>query len=113
MERPGRTRPISYRISAALDDARAYLKAPPPYGRIHTYPATSDRPDLVRAEGPGWSLIGELGDDPVAFILLDTAPEIPHPARAARTTALLHALSDMAHAQNQAAEGLSRMEASS
>ncbi|HUR09507.1 MAG TPA: hypothetical protein VM347_43705 [Nonomuraea sp.] len=61
-------------MSTALDAARAYYREPPPYGRVSVYPATVERPDLVRAEGEGWSLIGELSSEPVAFVLLDTIP---------------------------------------
>ncbi|MGW2214057.1 hypothetical protein ACWCSD_03635 [Nonomuraea sp. NPDC001684] len=89
-------------MSAALDAARAYLQEPPPYGRIRLYLDSEQRPEVVRAEGQDWSLIGGLGCDPAAFVLLDAVPEALHPARGARTTALLHALADLARAQDEA-----------
>ncbi len=84
-------------MDAALDAARTYLDDPPPFGRVRAYPATDAAPELVRADGNDWSLIGALGDDPAAFALLDSAPETLHPARGPQTTILLRGLALLAH----------------
>jgi hypothetical protein len=53
-------------VRDALATAEAYVRTPPPPGRVRTAYGT------VRAEGPGWSLVGRADD--VAFVLLDDAP---------------------------------------
>jgi hypothetical protein len=62
-------------VHAALEAARAYLRQPPPAGRIRVYPAGGDAA-IVRADGDGWSLVGRTGS--VSFMLLDTDPNILH-----------------------------------
>jgi hypothetical protein len=53
-------------IRYALESAEAYVRNPPPPGRVRTaYGA-------VRADGPGWSLVARTDD--MAFVLLDDAP---------------------------------------
>lgn len=56
---------------AALEAARAYLREPPPPGRIRVYPAGAGAP-AVRVDGDGWSLVGRAGQ--ISFVLLDTVP---------------------------------------
>ncbi|WP_232792562.1 hypothetical protein [Actinacidiphila yeochonensis] len=53
-------------VRAVLAAAEEYVRTPPPPGRVRTAYGT------VRADGPGWSLVGRADD--VAFVLLDDAP---------------------------------------
>ncbi|MDQ0792310.1 hypothetical protein [Streptomyces sp. B1I3] len=58
-------------VRRALDEARAYVAAPPPPGRIRSAFAPGGARTL-RADGPGWSLVARTDD--IAFVLLDEEP---------------------------------------
>ncbi|PRX48087.1 hypothetical protein B0I32_14143 [Nonomuraea fuscirosea] len=104
-------------IVIGLDGRCRNWPACPPPSTPHTPTRTSHRstaasaptrppptgPTSPRAEGSGWSLIGALSADPMAFMLLDTAPETLHPARGTHTTTLLHSLANIARAQHDSA----------
>lgn len=78
-------------IRRVLAAAEAYVRDPPPPGRVRTaYGA-------VRADGPGWSLVGRTDD--VAFVLLDEAPgEVLPVGRGPSLPPLLEALAELAAA---------------
>jgi hypothetical protein len=80
-------------VDAALDAARAYLRQPPPVGRIRVYPAGGDA-EIVRADGDGWSLVGRTGS--VSFMLLDTDPNTLHAIRWRASPSLLAGLLGLA-----------------
>ncbi|MCB5178408.1 hypothetical protein [Streptomyces antimicrobicus] len=65
-------------LHRALAEARAYAQEPPPPGRVRSSFAGEDS-RLLRADGPGWSLVARTDD--LAFVLLDEAPStvIPVP----------------------------------
>ncbi|RSS81654.1 hypothetical protein [Streptomyces sp. WAC06614] len=65
-------------LERALAEARAYAEEPPPPGRVRSSFA-GDESRLLRADGPGWSLVARTDD--IAFVLLDEAPStvIPVP----------------------------------
>ncbi|MFF4172233.1 hypothetical protein [Streptomyces sp. NPDC001744] len=82
-------------VRKALDELRGYLEEPPPVGRVRTVSGTTGDGRLLRADGPGWSLVAGVGD--MAFVLLDEAPRTVLPvARGPRLPALLEALDAMA-----------------
>ncbi|MFE1270887.1 hypothetical protein [Streptomyces sp. NPDC058757] len=58
-------------VGRALAELRGYLEEPPPVGRVRSGFADGDARTL-RADGPGWSLVGRPGD--MAFVLLDELP---------------------------------------
>ncbi|MFJ5518316.1 hypothetical protein ACIQB4_14785 [Streptomyces griseoluteus] len=58
-------------VRQILAEARAYIDAPPPLGRVRSSFAPGDARTL-RADGPGWSIVARTDD--IAFILLDTEP---------------------------------------
>ncbi|MFI6728801.1 hypothetical protein NRF20_44380 [Streptomyces sp. R-74717] len=58
-------------VRRALAEARAYVDTPPPPGRVRSSFATGDA-RMLRADGPGWSLVARTDD--IAFILLDEEP---------------------------------------
>ncbi|MEU2246747.1 hypothetical protein [Streptomyces sp. NPDC019224] len=58
-------------IRRALASARAYLDDPPPPGRVRSSFAAGDA-RLIRADGPGWSMVARTDD--IAFLLLDEVP---------------------------------------
>ncbi|MET9222894.1 hypothetical protein ABZX65_29620 [Streptomyces sp. NPDC003300] len=78
-------------IRHVLESAEEYVRNPPPPGRVRAaYGA-------VRADGPGWSLVGRTDD--IAFVLLDDAPgEVLPVGRGAALPPLLEALSKLAAA---------------
>ncbi|MBD0738922.1 hypothetical protein [Streptomyces sp. CBMA29] len=78
-------------IRRVLESAEEYVRNPPPPGRVRAaYGA-------VRADGPGWSLVGRTDD--IAFVLLDDAPgEVLPVGRGAALPPLLEALSKLAAA---------------
>jgi hypothetical protein len=78
---------------AALEAARAYLRQPPPAGRIRVYPAVGGGA-IVRADGDGWSLVGRTGS--VAFMLLDTDPYTARAISWKSSPSFLEKLSDLA-----------------
>ncbi|SEG77669.1 hypothetical protein SAMN05216223_110262 [Actinacidiphila yanglinensis] len=79
-------------VRRALESAEAYVRVPPPPGRVRTaYGA-------VRADGPGWSLVGRTDD--MAFVLLDEAPgEVLPVGRGPSLPPLLEALGKLAWAE--------------
>ena len=80
-------------VDAALDAARAYLRQPPPVGRIRVYSAGGDAV-IVRADGDVWSLVGRTGS--VSFMLLDTDPNTLHAIRWRASPSLLDGLLGLA-----------------
>ncbi|MDG4865045.1 hypothetical protein P8605_43540, partial [Streptomyces sp. T-3] len=77
-----------------LDEARAYLDTPPPLGRIRSAFASEDA-RILRADGPGWSLVARTDD--IAFVLLDEEPgEVIPVGRGAELPGLLEALERLA-----------------
>ncbi|WP_443071105.1 hypothetical protein [Streptomyces sp. NBC_01476] len=79
-------------VRRALAAAEAYLREPPPPGRVRTtYGA-------VRADGPGWSLVARTDD--MAFLLLDAMPgEVLPVGRGPSLPPLLEALGRLAGAE--------------
>ncbi|MGY0022298.1 hypothetical protein [Streptomyces sp. cg35] len=81
-------------IRRALAEARAYVDAPPPLGRVRSAFASGDARTL-RADGPGWSMVARTDD--IAFILLDDEPgEVLPVGRGPELPSLLEALDKMA-----------------
>ncbi|WP_137991599.1 hypothetical protein [Streptomyces vilmorinianum] len=81
-------------VRRALDELRGYLKDAPPVGRVRSSFAAGDA-RMLRADGPGWSLVARTDD--MAFVLLDDEPrEVLPVARGPRLPALLEALDAMA-----------------
>ncbi|MFD4859820.1 hypothetical protein [Streptomyces atratus] len=81
-------------VRRALAEARAYVDTPPPPGRVRSSFATGDA-RMLRADGPGWSLVARTDD--IAFILLDEEPgEVLPVGRGTRLPGLLKALDALA-----------------
>ncbi|MFG2437628.1 hypothetical protein [Streptomyces sp. NPDC048508] len=81
-------------VRRVLAEARSYVDAPPPLGRVRSSFATGDARTL-RADGPGWSLVARTDD--IAFILLDDEPgEVLPVGRGPELPGLLEALDKMA-----------------
>jgi hypothetical protein len=81
-------------IRRVLAEARSYVEAPPPLGRVRSSFATGDARTL-RADGPGWSLVARTDD--IAFVLLDEEPgEVLPVGRGPELPGLLEALDKMA-----------------
>lgn len=81
-------------VRRVLDEARAYITAPPPPGRIRSAFAPGDARTL-RVDGPGWSLVARTDD--IAFALLDEEPGAVLPiGRGPELPALLTALDGLA-----------------
>ncbi|MFJ5710713.1 MULTISPECIES: hypothetical protein [unclassified Streptomyces] len=81
-------------VRRALDELRGYLKEPPPVGRVRSGFA-GEGARMLRADGPGWSLVARTDD--MAFVLLDDYPrEVLPVARGARLPALLEGLDALA-----------------
>ncbi|ANS63512.1 integral membrane protein [Streptomyces lincolnensis] len=81
-------------IRRVLTEARAYVDAPPPLGRVRSSFAPGDARTL-RADGPGWSLVARTDD--IAFVLLDDEPgEVLPVGRGPELPGLLEALDKMA-----------------
>ncbi|MCG7207570.1 MULTISPECIES: hypothetical protein [Streptomyces] len=81
-------------IRRVLAEARAYVDAPPPLGRVRSSFAPGDARTL-RADGPGWSLVARTDD--IAFVLLDEEPgEVLPVGRGSELPGLLEALDKMA-----------------
>ncbi|MDQ0989380.1 hypothetical protein [Streptomyces sp. V3I7] len=81
-------------IRRVLAEARAYVDAPPPLGRVRSSFAPGDARTL-RADGPGWSMVARTDD--IAFVLLDEEPgEVLPVGRGPELPALLEALDKMA-----------------
>ncbi|OII66430.1 hypothetical protein [Streptomyces sp. CC77] len=81
-------------VHGALADLERYLEDPPPPGRIRSMFAPGGA-RMLRADGPGWSLVARTDD--IAFVLLDERPEEVLPVgRGSRLPALLTGLDAMA-----------------
>ncbi|MGW0632360.1 hypothetical protein [Streptomyces sp. NPDC002758] len=81
-------------IQRVLAEARAYVSAPPPLGRVRSSFAPGDARTL-RADGPGWSMVARTDD--IAFVLLDDEPgEVLPVGRGPELPGLLEALDKMA-----------------
>ncbi|GAA3089575.1 hypothetical protein GCM10017562_70310 [Streptomyces roseofulvus] len=81
-------------VRRALDELRSYLKEPPPVGRVRSGFA-GEGARMLRADGPGWSLVARTDD--MAFVLLDDYPrEVLPVARGPRLPALLEGLDALA-----------------
>ncbi|MFF3394822.1 hypothetical protein ACFYW1_28290 [Streptomyces sp. NPDC002669] len=81
-------------VRRALAEARGYLDTPPPPGRVRSSFASGDA-RMLRADGPGWSLVARTDD--IAFILLDEEPgEVLPVGRGTELPGLLKALDALA-----------------
>nr|WP_236243695.1 hypothetical protein [Streptomyces sp. CC228A] len=81
-------------VRGALADLERYLEDPPPPGRIRSMFAPGGA-RLLRADGPGWSLVARTDD--IAFVLLDERPQEVLPVgRGSRLPVLLAGLDAMA-----------------
>ncbi|MFF3491692.1 hypothetical protein ACFYWS_10115 [Streptomyces sp. NPDC002795] len=81
-------------IRRVLSEARGYVDAPPPLGRVRSAFASGDARTL-RADGPGWSMVARTDD--IAFVLLDDEPgEVLPVGRGRELPSLLEALDKMA-----------------
>ncbi|MFI9123065.1 hypothetical protein ACIGW0_27340 [Streptomyces bikiniensis] len=82
-------------VRRVLDELHAYLEEPPPVGRVRSAAGAEEGARLLRADGPGWSLVAKVDD--MAFVLLDAVPrEVLPVARGERLPALLEGLDAMA-----------------
>ncbi|KOU51953.1 membrane protein [Streptomyces sp. WM6378] len=82
------------RVRRVLTELHGYLDSPPPVGRVRSAFAPGGA-RMLRADGPGWSLVARTDD--IAFVLLDDSPGEVHPVgRGAELPALLEALEAMA-----------------
>ncbi|MET9378546.1 hypothetical protein ABZX98_31170 [Streptomyces sp. NPDC002992] len=81
-------------VRRALAELRGYLEDAPPVGRVRSsFAAGGAR--MLRADGPGWSLVARTDD--MAFVLLDDEPhEVLPVARGPKLPGLLEALDAMA-----------------
>ncbi|MFE7111076.1 hypothetical protein ACFU98_17710 [Streptomyces sp. NPDC057575] len=81
-------------VRRALAQAHDYIDTPPPPGRVRSSFATGDA-RMLRADGPGWSLVARTDD--IAFILLDEEPgEVLPVGRGTELPKLLKALDALA-----------------
>ncbi|WP_327258326.1 hypothetical protein [Streptomyces sp. NBC_01240] len=81
-------------VRRALAEAHSYVDTPPPPGRVRSSFATGDA-RMLRADGPGWSLVARTDD--IAFILLDEEPgEVLPVGRGTELPGLLKALDAIA-----------------
>ncbi|MFF9351688.1 hypothetical protein [Streptomyces sp. NPDC014734] len=81
-------------LRRALAEAHAYADTPPPPGRVRSSFAAGDA-RMLRADGPGWSLVARTDD--VAFVLLDDEPgEVLPVGRGTALPGLLRALEAIA-----------------
>ncbi|MDT0393356.1 MULTISPECIES: hypothetical protein [Streptomyces] len=81
-------------IRQVLAEARAYVDSPPPLGRVRSAFAPGGA-RILRADGPGWSLVARTDD--IAFVLLDDEPgEVLPVGRGPELPGLLEALDRMA-----------------
>ncbi|MEU2129830.1 hypothetical protein [Streptomyces sp. NPDC018352] len=81
-------------VRRALAQAHDYIDTPPPPGRVRSSFATGDA-RMLRADGPGWSLVARTDD--IAFILLDEEPgEVLPVGRGTELPKLLKALDTLA-----------------
>ncbi|MCX5165036.1 hypothetical protein OOK39_38110 [Streptomyces sp. NBC_00264] len=81
-------------VRRALAQAHDYIDAPPPPGRVRSSFATGEA-RMLRADGPGWSLVARTDD--IAFILLDEEPgEVLPVGRGSELPGLLKGLDALA-----------------
>ncbi|MFF0431305.1 hypothetical protein ACFYU9_03600 [Streptomyces sp. NPDC004327] len=81
-------------VRRVLRELGAYVEEAPPVGRVRSAFAAGEA-RMLRADGPGWSLVARTDD--MAFVLLDDAPnEVLPVTRGPRLPALLDALDAMA-----------------
>ncbi|MEU0408357.1 hypothetical protein ABZ307_11160 [Streptomyces griseorubiginosus] len=81
-------------VRRVLAEARAYVESPPPLGRVRSSFASGDS-RMLRADGPGWSLVARTDD--IAFVLLDDEPgEVLPVGRGPELPGLLEALDKLA-----------------
>ncbi|MFJ9154042.1 hypothetical protein ACIRP7_39735 [Streptomyces sp. NPDC102270] len=81
-------------VRRVLAEARGYVDSPPPLGRVRSSFA-SGHARMLRADGPGWSLVARTDD--IAFVLLDDEPgEVLPVGRGPELPGLLEALDKMA-----------------
>ncbi|MEV0522436.1 hypothetical protein AB0I66_03345 [Streptomyces sp. NPDC050439] len=81
-------------VRRVLAEARAYVSLPPPLGRVRSSFASGEA-RILRADGPGWSMVARTDD--IAFVLLDEEPgEVLPVGRGPELPALLDALDKMA-----------------
>lgn len=81
-------------VRRVLAEARAYVSTPPPPGRVRSSFASGEA-RILRADGPGWSMVARTDD--IAFVLLDEEPgEVLPVGRGPELPSLLDALDKMA-----------------
>ncbi|MFE7462933.1 hypothetical protein ACFU6R_02340 [Streptomyces sp. NPDC057499] len=81
-------------VRRVLAEAQGYVDSPPPPGRVRSSFASDDA-RMLRADGPGWSLVARTDD--IAFVLLDEEPgEVLPVGRGAELPGLLAALDALA-----------------
>ncbi|MFD9544743.1 hypothetical protein [Streptomyces sp. NPDC060022] len=81
-------------VLRALEEARAYVTAQPPPGRIRSAFAPGGA-RMLRVDGPGWSLVARTDD--IAFVLLDEEPgEVLPVGRGPELPGLLKSLDELA-----------------
>ncbi|MEU5952163.1 hypothetical protein [Streptomyces sp. NPDC047525] len=81
-------------VRRVLAEARAYVETPPPLGRVRSSFASGEA-RILRADGPGWSMVARTDD--IAFVLLDEEPgEVLPVGRGRDLPWLLDALDKMA-----------------
>lgn len=81
-------------VRRVLAEARAYVDTPPPLGRVRSSFASGEA-RILRADGPGWSMVARTDD--IAFVLLDEEPgEVLPVGRGPELPSLLDALDKMA-----------------
>ncbi|MFJ3903632.1 hypothetical protein [Streptomyces sp. NPDC090025] len=81
-------------VRRALADLDGYLTSAPPVGRVRSG-FTGGEARMLRADGPGWSLVARTDD--MAFVLLDDEPnEVLPVSRGPKLPALLEALDAIA-----------------
>ncbi|MET9552375.1 hypothetical protein [Streptomyces sp. NPDC006645] len=81
-------------VRRVLKELRGYLESPPPLGRVRSGFAP-DGARMLRADGPGWSLVARTDD--IAYILLDDEPnEVLPVGRGPELPKLLAALDGIA-----------------
>jgi hypothetical protein len=81
-------------LPRVLAEAHGYVDSPPPPGRVRSAFASGDA-RILRADGPGWSIVARTDD--IAFVLLDEKPgEVLPVGRGPKLPGLLEALDKVA-----------------
>ncbi|MEU5340702.1 MULTISPECIES: hypothetical protein [unclassified Streptomyces] len=81
-------------VQRVLAEARSYVDSPPPLGRVRSSFASGEA-RMLRADGPGWSMVARTDD--IAFVLLDEKPgEVLPVGRGPELPGLLEALDKIA-----------------